>query len=103
MSEDILFAGGVHGVFVFFKAFQQRNVAWLNYWWVMPTSYLMSITDVAVISVVTYRTMSAIDPSVGWSFTMLLELLPLMLILGTCSGIGTLSAMWLHSEYVGKQ
>lgn len=38
--------------FVFLKAFQQRNVAFDNYIWVLPTSYCMAFAEVYVIALI---------------------------------------------------
>ncbi len=54
MNSAIL-AGFAYFVFVFLKAFQQRNVMGLHYSWIMPISYAMAATEVFVISVVAIK------------------------------------------------
>lgn len=97
---EILFAGIVHAAHVFFRAFQQRNVAFLHYAWVAPLSYAMSFSDVIIMSVVTVRTVTAAN-TVGWTFGLIVELLPLILVLGSGGWMGSMSAMWIHSRYLG--
>jgi hypothetical protein len=68
--------------FIFLKAFQQRNVAFDNYGWVLPTSFGLALTEVYVIANVAKN-----------GFT-----LPLALTMGLASGIGALTAMVLHKR-----
>lgn len=72
-TDEVLIAGGVHGIFVFFKVLQQKNVTADHYFWVIPTSYLMSSTDVIVTSVVAVR---AVQTAGDWA-----AMIPLMLSL----------------------
>lgn len=73
-------------VFIFLRAFQQRNVAFDNYAAIMPTSLLMAATEVVVI--VNIATM-------GWH-------LPLVLAVGIGSGSGALCAMIAHKRIFNK-
>ena len=91
-----LVAGVAYFVFVFFKAFQQRNVAWLKYHSVMPISYLMSVSEVVVISLVAY-TGAQLFP---FSWESLLNIAPMMLAIGTGGGLGAMAGMYLHHKYV---
>lgn len=75
-----LTAGIASAVFVFLKAFQQRNVAFDNYIAVMPVSFLMACTEVYVIGTVAAS---------GWHF-------PLVTAIGVGAGLGCMSAMYLH-------
>lgn len=86
-----LLAGVAYFIFVFFKAAQQRNVAFLHYWWVIPTSYLMAITEVFVISLVAH---AAVINGVT------LGLLWYAFAIGTGGGLGAIAAMYLHNRYV---
>ena len=88
MSETL--AGVAYFVFVFFKAFQQRNVAFMHYRWILPISYAMSCTEVFVISLV------AIEASSGLSW----DLLWFVATIGTGGGLGALVSMWLHHKYI---
>jgi len=73
-------AGLASMLFVFLKAFQQRNVAFDNYVAVMPVSILMAATEVYVIGSVARQ---------GWH-------LPLVAAIGVGAGIGCMAAMYLH-------
>ena len=73
-------------VFIFLKAFQQRNVAFMNYGWVMPTSMAMACTEVYVIASVAHS---------GWSPV-------LVLCIGAGSGLGATIAMYVHNRWVKK-
>lgn len=86
---ETLVAGGAYFVFVFFKAFQQRNVAFNHYGWVMPLSYLMSIAEVAIISLVALQAVEA----ESWK-----DMIPFVAGIGTGGGLGALSSMWLHNK-----
>lgn len=75
-----LTAGLASLVFVFLKAFQQRNVAFDNFIAVVPTSVAMAFAEVYVIGSVAKQ---------GWH-------LPLVLAIGLGAGIGCVGAMLLH-------
>ncbi len=78
-------------VFVFFKAFQQRNVAFMHYKWVMPISLLMAFTELYVISAVALRVIKA---------DYYLDMWPLILAVALGGGLGALSSMYLHNRYL---
>lgn len=88
---EALVAAGAYFLFVFFKAFQQRNVAFLHYRWVMPVSYIMSLTDVAVIALVAHK--AATD---GFTW----ELVIFGIAIGTGGGLGAITSMKLHEKYI---
>jgi len=90
ISETL--AGVLYFVFVFFKAFQQRNVAFLHYRWVLPISYLMACTEVLIIALI------AVEASKGLS----LDLLWFALTVGTGGGLGAVVSMWVHDKYIDK-
>lgn len=92
MSE--LIAAAAYFVFVFFKAFQQRNVAFLHYRWILPISYCMATSEVAVISIVAYSAVNASN---------IIEMVPMAFAVGTGGGVGALVSMWLHHKYVGAK
>ena len=73
---------GAHFAYVFLKAFQQRNVAFDHYQWVMPVSYGMSAMEVYIIATVAVR-----------GFT-----IGSVVALGTAGGLGAIAAMWLHKR-----
>lgn len=87
-----LIAGLAYFIFVFFKAFQQRNVAFMHYAWVMPTSYLMAFTEVIVISLVAYE---ATQQGLSWN------MLWFAAAIGTGGGLGAVMSMWIHHKYIG--
>ena len=72
--------------YVFVRAFQQRNVAFGHYWWVVPVSYVMAALDVFVITFVAHQ---------GWSVA-------IVLANGTGACLGSLSAIYLHKRWVKK-
>lgn len=65
--------------FVFLKSWQQQNVVFRNYWWIMPTSMAMAFCEGFVIL------------KIAESFT-----IPLLIIIGLGSGSGCLLATYLH-------
>ena len=73
-------------VFIFLKAFQQRNVAFDNYGWVFPTSVAMACTEVYVVAQIAQT---------GWDFL-------LVLTIGSGSGLGAIGAMIIHKKWVKK-
>lgn len=87
-------AGLAHCAFVFVKAFQQRNVTFMHYKWVMPTSMLMSCTEVVVIGYVAIQAVTVSSILLLW---------PLVLAMGIGGGLGCLAAMYLHHRYIGEQ
>jgi hypothetical protein len=89
MSE--LIAGVAYFVFVFFKALQQRNVAFMHYKFVMPVSYCMSTTELLVISVVALKAVGA----ESW-----IDMIPMVLTVGTGGGLGAIVAMYLHNRFI---
>lgn len=78
---EIFFATLASFVFVFLKAFQQRNVTGLHYRPVVPISILMAATEVYVIATVVRV---GYDPA-------------LVLGVGCGAGTGAMAAMYLHN------
>jgi len=93
MSLELLVAASGYALFVFFKAFQQRNVAFLHYGWVMPVSYIMSFTDVAVMSAVAYKVSME---GITWN------LVSFGLAIGTGGGLGAIASMKIHERYLTR-
>lgn len=85
-----LIAGAVYFVAVFAKAFQQRNVAFVNYKAVMPISYVLALADVGVIGLVALEAVSANE----WK-----DMLLMAFAIGTGGGLGCLAAMRLHHTH----
>lgn len=89
MTNELI-AGLAYFVFVFLKAFQQRNVAFMQYKMVMPISYAMATAEVLVFSLVAIE---AADTGLSW------ELLWFPLTIGTGGGLGAVLSMWVHHRY----
>lgn len=70
--------------YVTLRAFQQRNVAFNNHWWVLPTSYGMAVFDVYCVVAVSKG---------GWTF-------PVVFANGTAGFLGCFFAMWFHNRFV---
>ena len=66
--------------FILLKSFQQQNVIFRKRLWVIPTSYLMAFMETYVIAYVAIT---------GFS-------LHTVIAIGTGSGLGCLSGMYLH-------
>lgn len=88
------YTGLGHGLFVFFKAFQQRNVMGLHYKWTIVTSYFMSTTEVFVVSLVA---VSAVEAAKTGDLMMMV---PFAISMGTFSGLGAIAGMWSHVRLV---
>ena len=78
---------GASFMFVFLKAFQQRNVAFDHYFWVLPTSMCMAAAEVYVITVIAAK---------GYEILAVLGM-------GLGAGAGALLAMYLHRRYLGAK
>lgn len=74
-------------IFVFLKAFQQRNVAFDHYRWIIPISLLMALTEVYVIAIII---------KVGYH-------LGTVIAIGLGSGTGALIAAILHKRYLTRE
>ena len=77
--------------FIFLKSFQQRNVTWMKYAPVLPTSFSMTVTQVYIWHTVSVRTMA------GDSF---LDMWPTIIALSLAAWLGTISGMYLHERYI---
>ena len=88
---DLLIIFGTNFLFVFIKAFQQRNVTWMKYRPVLPSSFSMTVTQVYIWHTVSVRTMA------GASF---IELWPLIITMTIAAWLGTISGMYLHDRYI---
>ena len=94
MLEDLVYPACAYALMVFFKAFQQRNVAHLHYVAAIPSSYALTFTDMFIIAVVAVKAVGAES---------LWELVPLGFALGTGGWIGSLSAMWVHEKFLTRK
>ncbi len=91
MSE--LAAGVGYFLYVFFKAAQQKNVAFDHYKWIMPISYAMAFTEVMVVSLIARNAATH-----GIS----LDLIWFALAIGTGGVTGALLSMYLHNRFIKK-
>lgn len=73
-------------IYVMLRAFQQRNVAFDHYRWVIPTSYAMAATDMFLIASIA---------KAGWS-------VDFFLTYGTAGACGSICAMLFHKRYIKK-
>lgn len=73
--------------YVMTRAFQQRNVAFDNHGWIIPTSYIMAMIDIYVVATVARE---------GWSVA-------LVLTNGTAGALGCVCAMWFHKRFVKEK
>jgi len=88
---ELLIIFATNFAYIFLKAFQQRNVTWMKYSPIMPTSLSMAITQVYIWRVVALRT------NAGDSF---LQMWPIILALALAGWLGCISAMYLHKRYI---
>jgi len=88
-----IMAGLAYCVFVFFKAFQQKNVAFDHYKWVMPISYAMAATEVLVISLIAVKAAQGLNWDMVW----------FALSIGTGGGLGAVAAMRFHNRFIGEE
>lgn len=73
-------------VFIFFKAFQQRNVAYAHYPWIVPTSIAMASMEFYIIAAVARN---------GYS-------LAVVLTFGSGAGLGAMLATYVHERYLTR-
>lgn len=91
MGIDVLLVGLANFLFIFLKAFQQRNVAFMHYGWVVPTSLLMGVVEVGVVGAV------AIKATAAASF---LALWPMIVAIGIGGGLGAVASMYIHHKFI---
>lgn len=74
-------------VFIFLRAFQQRNVAFDHYAWIIPTSFAMATVEVYIVAMVAHN---------GWG-------VPIVGVMGFGGGTGALAAALFHKRYIGRK
>lgn len=79
---SLMFVGMAAFAFIFLKAFQQRNIAFNQYAWVMPCSLALAAVEVFVIAQVVMS---------GWQWA-------IVLAIGFGAGCGAIFAMLLHNR-----
>ena len=92
-----LIAGVMYFFGVFAKAFQQRNVNFMNYGLVIPTSYVLSTCDMTIFSLVAWNAFQA-DSLLELALHMGL----MVFTVGTGGALGSMSAMYVHHKYFTK-
>ncbi len=90
---EALAAGAAYFLFVFLKAFQQKNVVGMHYRWIMPISYLMAASEVFIISVIAFKAAG------GAPFS---ELIIFAFTIGTGGGLGATVGMYIHNRHFKK-
>ena len=84
MTHLLLFSANM--IFIALKAYQQRNVAHLHYWPVLPLSFLLAIAEIYMISTIAILSMkSALD----WHH---------VTALAVGGGIGCMLSMYMHDK-----
>lgn len=73
-------------MFIGLKSFQQRNVAFDNFYLIVPTSMLLAVAEVYVVAQIAVN---------GWRWD-------LVLTLGLAGGTGSLMATLFHKRHVLK-
>jgi len=89
-----LTAGIVYFFSVFAKAFQQRNVNFMNYKLAVPTSYVLSTCDMAIFSLVAWNAVQS-ESLLGLAIRMSL----MVFAVGTGGALGSVLAMYIHHKY----
>ena len=96
---SIELAAGIAYFFnVFAKAFQQRNVAFMNYLLAVPTSYILSTSDVLVWSLIVWK---ASEAESLWGLVSGMALM--VFTIGTGGALGSVAAMFIHHKYFTKK
>lgn len=89
---EALAAGAAYFLFVFLKAFQQKNVVGMHYRWILPISYMMAASEVFIISIIAFKAAG------GAPFS---DLIVFAFTIGTGGGLGALAGMYVHNKHVG--
>lgn len=84
--------GAANFLYIFLKAFQQRNVAYLHYGWAALTNFFLVCTEVYVMGSIAVAVLAG-GP---------LDILFTILVMTIGGGSGCLISMYLHSTYIGK-
>lgn len=77
---------GATYIYVMLRALQQRNVAFDNYAWIIPTSYCMAVVDIFIVAFIAHS---------GWTW-------PIVLANGSGGCLGALTAMWFHKKHIKR-
>lgn len=88
---NVLAVGAANFIFIFLKAFQQRNVAFMHYRWVIPTSILMGTVEVGVMGAVALEALSASN---------FLDMWPIVAAVSVGGSLGCVASMYMHHKYI---
>ena len=80
-------------MYLFLKAFQQRNVAYLHYGWAIATNFFLVCAEVFVMGSIALAVLTGSPTAV----------LLTVLCLSIGGGTGCIVSMYLHSKYIGKK
>lgn len=89
MTDLLLFSANM--VFIALKSFQQRNVAHLHFWPVLPVSLLLATVEVYIIATVAVL---VTGDGINWHNI-------LSIALG--GGVGCMLSMYIHSKFLGEK
>lgn len=89
---NYIMLGCANFMYIFLKAWQQRNVAHLHYGWALATNFFLVCVEVAV--------MGSIALAVTGAGSMALPYVIVAMTIG--GGSGCLLSMYLHSTYIGR-
>ena len=92
MSEAIV--GIAYFFSVFAKAFQQRNVAFVNYKALIPMSYVLAIADVTVFGLIALK-VTEVDS--------MMDMALMAFCIGTGGATGSVCATYIHHKYFTKK
>lgn len=66
-------------VYIFLKSFQQLNVVWKKYWWVLPISYCLAFSEALL-------WIQIVNQGIGWG----------VFWMATGAGLGCMAGMYSH-------
>ncbi len=69
-------------IHIFLKSFQQLNVVWKKYWWVMPISYALAISEA-------FLWIQIVQQGMGWG----------VFFMATGAGLGCMGGMYSHKKF----
>lgn len=89
MTNLLLFSANM--VFIFLKAFQQRNVAHLHYAPIIPLSLLLATAEIYMISTIAIL---GVGGSIDWHH---------VISLAVGGGVGCMLSMYVHNKFLGEK
>jgi len=88
MVEHYALMFSVSFIYIFLKSFQQLNVVWKKYWWVMPISYCLAFSEALL-------WIQVVNEGIGWG----------VFWMGTGAGLGCMLGMYSHlkvEKFLGR-